>query len=115
MAAHELQAKRTAVSEGATMQHPVYGFPRIPLPRTPVNKLLVNAPQTGRWHYDTAGAVNMPGGAKHVSGVYDPDHSAATQLGILHRATPSTEGLPITQLLPPSPSARSMRSGRSDG
>jgi len=38
VAAQEVQAKRTAVSEGATMQHPVYGLPRIPLLRTPVNK-----------------------------------------------------------------------------
>ena len=27
-----------AVSEGALMQHPGYGLPRIPLPRTPVNR-----------------------------------------------------------------------------
>jgi hypothetical protein len=38
IAAHELQGKRTTVSEGATMQHPVYGLPRIPLPRIPVHK-----------------------------------------------------------------------------
>ena len=35
--AHELLAKRTAVSEGATMQLPVYRLRRIPLPRSRVN------------------------------------------------------------------------------
>jgi hypothetical protein len=36
--AHEFLAKRTAVSEGATMQLPVYRLRRIPLLRTLVNK-----------------------------------------------------------------------------
>ena len=31
-------ARCITVFEGATMQHPVYELPRIPLPRTPVNK-----------------------------------------------------------------------------
>jgi hypothetical protein len=38
--AHELLAKRTVVSEGATMQLPVYGLRRIPLLRGWVKKLL---------------------------------------------------------------------------
>jgi hypothetical protein len=38
MPAHELLAKRTAVSEGATMQLPVYRLRRILLPRASVNK-----------------------------------------------------------------------------
>jgi hypothetical protein len=36
--AHEILAKRTVVSKGATMQHPVYRLLRILLPHTRVNK-----------------------------------------------------------------------------
>ena len=36
--AHELLAKRTTVSEGATMQLLVYRLRRIYLPRTPLNR-----------------------------------------------------------------------------
>src|SRR5215208_4526331 len=43
VAAQEHEAERTAVSEGATMQHPVYGLPRIPLPRTPVHRARTRA------------------------------------------------------------------------
>src|SRR5215218_9448388 len=38
--AHDVLATRVAVSQGDTMQHPAYRLRRIPLPRTPVNRLI---------------------------------------------------------------------------